>query len=123
MLVATAMLDERCTIMKTHFLSVDIFAECDGLRVGAHAPSGAAAVVGGQGWIATMPRDDARAFFHADRTRWAFSAGSHRADVRVDLPLMRDNLGHVSLTTTSQYLHADDDWRQSATEAKHRPGW
>ncbi|MET3554103.1 integrase [Burkholderia sp. 567] len=72
--------------------------------------------------IATMPRNDARASFHADRTRCAFSAGSHRADCRVDLRLVRDNLGHVSPPTTSQYLHADDDWRHSETDAKHRPG-
>ncbi|MGU7812939.1 tyrosine-type recombinase/integrase [Burkholderia sp. AW49-1] len=51
------------------------------------------------------------------------SAGSHMADGRVDLRLVRDNLGHVSLTTTSQYLHADDDWRHSETEEKHRIGW
>ncbi|WP_333992677.1 tyrosine-type recombinase/integrase [Burkholderia orbicola] len=51
------------------------------------------------------------------------SAGSHMADGRVDLRLVRDNLGHVSLTTTSQYLHADDDWRHRETEEKHRIGW
>ncbi|WP_369718838.1 tyrosine-type recombinase/integrase [Burkholderia cenocepacia] len=51
------------------------------------------------------------------------SAGSHMADGRVDLRLVRDNLGHVSLTTTSQYLHADDDWRHRETQAKHRIGW
>jgi len=73
--------------------------------------------------IATMPRDDARASFHTDRTRWAFSAGSQMADGRVDLRLMRANLGHVSPPTTSQHLHADDDWRQSETDAKHRPRW
>ncbi|MFP3564571.1 tyrosine-type recombinase/integrase [Paraburkholderia sp. SIMBA_030] len=31
------------------------------------------------------------------------SAGSHMADQQVDLRLVRDNLGHTSLTTTSQY--------------------
>ena len=31
------------------------------------------------------------------------SAGSHMADQQVDLRLVRDNLGHASLTTTSQY--------------------
>ncbi|OXH84869.1 integrase, partial [Burkholderia multivorans] len=51
------------------------------------------------------------------------SAGSHMADGRVDLRLVRDNLGHVSLTTTSQYLHADDDWRHRETEEKHRIDW
>uniref|UniRef100_UPI001F251BCA tyrosine-type recombinase/integrase n=1 Tax=Burkholderia sp. WTPI3 TaxID=2822167 RepID=UPI001F251BCA len=51
------------------------------------------------------------------------SAGSHMADGRVDLRLVRDNLGHVSLTTTSQYLHADDDWRHRETDEKHRIDW
>jgi integrase/recombinase XerD len=30
------------------------------------------------------------------------------ADQQVDLRLVRDNLGHVSLTNTSQYTHVDD---------------
>ncbi|KVP53363.1 integrase [Burkholderia ubonensis] len=51
------------------------------------------------------------------------SAGSHMADGRLDLRIVRDNLGHVSLTTTSQYLHADDDVRHRETEEKHRIGW
>ncbi|MDP9585319.1 UNVERIFIED_ORG: hypothetical protein J2791_004634 [Burkholderia contaminans] len=58
-----------------------------------------------------------------DRPRYAFSAGSHMADGRVDLRLMRDNLRHVSPPTTSQYPHADKDWRHSETEEKHRTGW
>ncbi|ENH6338203.1 tyrosine-type recombinase/integrase [Burkholderia vietnamiensis] len=51
------------------------------------------------------------------------SAGSHMADCDVDLRMIRDNLGHVSLTTTSLYLHADDDDRHQKTEQKHRMGW
>ncbi len=123
MLVATAMLDERGTIVKASFLSEDIFAECDGLRVGAHAPSRAAGVVGGQG---CDRRDAARrcaGILDVDRPRLAFSARSHVADGRVDLRLMRDNLGHVSPPTTSQYPHADEDWRHSETDARHRTGW
>ena len=38
-----------------------------------HAPSRAAAVAVGQDAIAAMPRDDARARFHADRARWLFT--------------------------------------------------
>ena len=48
------------------------------------------------------------------------SAGSHMADQQVDLRLVRDNLRHASLTTTSQYLHIDDDRRHRETEEKHR---
>ena len=51
------------------------------------------------------------------------SAGSHMADQQVDLRLVRDNLGHASLTTTSQYLHLDDDRRHRETEEKHHIGW
>ena len=51
------------------------------------------------------------------------SAGSHMADQQVDLRLVRDNLGHASLTTTSQYLHIDDDRRHRETEEKHRIIW
>ncbi|RDS99006.1 integrase, partial [Burkholderia contaminans] len=50
-------------------------------------------------------------------------AAWHCAGRRGDRGLGRDNLGHVSLTTTSQYLHADDDWRHRETEEKHRIGW
>jgi integrase/recombinase XerD len=51
------------------------------------------------------------------------SAGSHMADQQVDLRLVRDNLGHASLTTTSQCLHVDDDRRHRETEEKHRIKW
>ena len=51
------------------------------------------------------------------------SAGSHMADQHVDLRLVRDNLGHASLTTTSLYLHIDDDRRHRETDEKHRIDW
>jgi site-specific recombinase XerD len=51
------------------------------------------------------------------------SAGSHMADQQLDLRLVRDNLGHASLTTTSQYLHVDDDRRHRETDEKHRIDW
>lgn len=53
--------------------------------------------------------------------RWPrHSAGSRMADQQFDLRLVRDNLGHASLTTTSQYLYLDDDRRHRKTEVKHR---
>jgi site-specific recombinase XerD len=45
------------------------------------------------------------------------------ADRQVDLRLVRDNLGRASLTTTSQYLHVDDDRRHCETDEKHRIDW
>ena len=51
------------------------------------------------------------------------SAGSHMADQQVDLRSVRDNLGQASLTTTSQYLHVDDDRRHRETDEKHRIEW
>ena len=51
------------------------------------------------------------------------TAGSHMADQQIDLRLVRDNLGHSSLNTTSQYLHVDDDRRHEDTEEKHRIHW
>ena len=51
------------------------------------------------------------------------TAGSHMADGDVDLRHVRDNLGHESLKTTSQYLHSDDDRRHKETEQKHRIDW
>jgi integrase/recombinase XerD len=51
------------------------------------------------------------------------TAGSHMADQDIDLRLVRDNLGHDSLTTTSQYLHTEDDRRHKETEHKHRIKW
>src|ERR1700676_3261646 len=51
------------------------------------------------------------------------TAGSHMMDGQVDLRYVRDNLGHASISTTSQYLHADDDDRHRAAEAGLRLNW
>ncbi|WP_408901761.1 tyrosine-type recombinase/integrase [Paraburkholderia dipogonis] len=45
-------------------------------------------------------------------------AGSHMADQQLDLRLVRDNLGHASLTTTSQYLHLRDHLQHRETDEK-----
>jgi integrase/recombinase XerD len=50
------------------------------------------------------------------------TAGSRMAD-GVDLRHVRDTLGHASISTTSVYLHAEDDRRHSAIDAAHRLGW
>jgi site-specific recombinase XerD len=51
------------------------------------------------------------------------TAGSRMADGGVDLRAIRDNLGHVSLNTTSIYLHAEDDERHRQTVGRHRVEW
>jgi site-specific recombinase XerD len=59
----------------------------------------------------------------ASAQRLRHTAGSHMMDRQVDLRYVRDNLGHESISTTSQYLHADDDDRHRATEAGLRLNW
>ncbi|MBA4742587.1 MAG: tyrosine-type recombinase/integrase [Azoarcus sp.] len=51
------------------------------------------------------------------------TAGSNMAGSVMDLRHVRDNLGHDSLSTTSRYLHSEDDQRHRDTEEKHRLGW
>jgi integrase/recombinase XerD len=50
------------------------------------------------------------------------TAGTHQSD-SIDLKLVRDNLGHSNIATTSIYLHSEDDARHDATSRAHRIGW
>ena len=51
------------------------------------------------------------------------TAASRMADGDADLRHVRDTLGHASISTTSIYLHAEDDDRHRALEGSHRLGW
>jgi site-specific recombinase XerD len=51
------------------------------------------------------------------------TAGSHMANSDVDLRHVRDNLGHESISTTSNYLHSSDDERHRETELRHKIKW
>jgi integrase/recombinase XerD len=56
-------------------------------------------------------------------THWMrHTAGSHLSE-KADLKVVRDNLGHSNISTTSIYLHSEDDARHDATSALHRVGW
>ncbi len=56
-------------------------------------------------------------------THWMrHTAGSHLSE-KADIKVVRDNLGHASISTTSLYLHSEDDARHDATAAAHRVGW
>lgn len=56
-------------------------------------------------------------------THWMrHTAGSHLSE-KADLKVVRDNLGHANISTTSIYLHSEEDARHDATSAAHRVGW
>ena len=56
-------------------------------------------------------------------THWMrHTAGSHLSE-KADIKVVRDNLGHANISTTSIYLHSEDDARHDATAAVHRVGW
>lgn len=56
-------------------------------------------------------------------THWMrHTAGSHLSE-KADLKVVRDNLGHANISTTSVYLHSEDDARHDATSAGHSVGW
>ncbi|QNK67242.1 tyrosine-type recombinase/integrase [Variovorax sp. PAMC26660] len=62
---------------------------------------------------------------HLERasTHWIrHTAGSHLSE-KADLKVVRDNLGHANISTTSIYLHTEDDARHDATAAVHQVGW
>ncbi|WP_332775839.1 tyrosine-type recombinase/integrase [Polaromonas sp.] len=56
-------------------------------------------------------------------THWMrHTAGSHLSE-KTDLKVVRDNLGHANISTTSINLHSEDDARHDATSAGHSVGW
>jgi site-specific recombinase XerD len=56
-------------------------------------------------------------------THWMrHTAGSHLSE-KADIKVVRDNLGHSNISTTSIYLHTEDDIRHDATAAVHKVDW
>ncbi len=56
-------------------------------------------------------------------SHWLRHTMASRLANDVDLLHVRDTLGHASISTTSIYLHAEDDKRHTAISASHRLGW
>lgn len=57
-------------------------------------------------------------------THWLrHTAGTHMTDAGLGIKSVRDNFGHATISTTSIYVHAEDDARHDATQAAHRIGW
>lgn len=50
------------------------------------------------------------------------TAGTHQSD-NMDLKAVRDNLGHANISTTSIYVHTEDDARHDQTTSAHKLGW
>ncbi|MFX7071675.1 tyrosine-type recombinase/integrase, partial [Acinetobacter baumannii] len=50
------------------------------------------------------------------------TAGSAMSN-QIDLKYVRDTLGHVSIATTSIYVHGEDDARHDAVSGAHRMSW
>ncbi|MDG0856993.1 tyrosine-type recombinase/integrase [Roseateles puraquae] len=71
---------------------------------------------------------DGRGQVQADKlraasTHWLRHTAASNLANGADLRHARDTLGHSSLTTTSIYIHGEDDARHSAISAVHRIGW
>ncbi len=69
-------------------------------------------------------RGDAQAAkLEAASAHWLrHTAGSIMSN-QIDLKHVRDTLGHASLTTTSIYVHGEDDARHDAVSKAHRMSW
>ena len=57
-------------------------------------------------------------------THWLrHTAGTHMTDAGMDVKTVRDNFGHATISTTSIYVHSEDDARHDATQVAHRIRW
>lgn len=51
------------------------------------------------------------------------TAGSHMANQGVDVRIIRDTLGHASISTSNIYLHTEAEQRHQALEQHHKLSW
>lgn len=56
-------------------------------------------------------------------THWIRHTAGSQLSEKVDLKVVRDNLGHANISTTSIYLHTEDDARHDATSTGHLLRW
>jgi site-specific recombinase XerD len=57
-------------------------------------------------------------------THWVrHTAGTHMTDAGLDVKVVRDNFGHATISTTSIYVHSENDARHDATQAAHKIKW
>ena len=74
--------------------------------------------------VAQGPEQAARAArIQAASSHWLRHTMGSRLANDVDLRHVRDTLGHASISTTSIYVHDEDDRRHAAVSASHRLGW
>jgi site-specific recombinase XerC len=57
------------------------------------------------------------------RIKLRHTAGTSLANAGVNLSYVRDTLGHGDLSTTSIYVHGEDDARHAAVSGVHRISW
>jgi integrase len=80
------------------------------------------------GLAADQWRRDGRGDAQAEKLKAAsahwlrHTAGSNMSN-QIDLKHVRDTLGHVSIATTSIYVHGEDDARHDAVSGAHRMSW
>ena len=71
----------------------------------------------GSEWEATAAQIEAAS------THWLrHTAGTHMTDAGLDVKTVRDNFGHATISTTSIYVHSEDNARHDATQAAHKIG-
>ncbi|MDE2402770.1 MAG: tyrosine-type recombinase/integrase [Burkholderiales bacterium] len=57
-------------------------------------------------------------------THWLrHTAGTHMTDAGLDVKTVRDNFGHATISTTSIYVHTEDNARHDATQSVHKIDW
>jgi len=71
-----------------------------------------------------MPEKETRAeSMKSASSHWLRHTVGSRLANEIDLRHVRDTLGHTSISTTSIYLHTEDDERHKAIIENHRMSW